>query len=367
MDDMPRPRPPHLHRETSRHGKPVWYVRIGKGPRIRLRSEFGTPDFHAEYQAAVTSQPRPKKGAAALGSLEWLIARYRETVDWSILSPATRRQRENIFKHVVASAGAQPYAKITEATIVSGRERRAATPAQARNFLDAMRGLFRWALEAGHIRTDPTANVKNLKRKKGPGFRMWTEDEMAAYEGRWPIGTRQRVWLDVLAYTGLRRGDVVRIGRQHVRNGVVTLKTEKGGFTVTVTLPILPVLAATLDAGPRGDLSFIVGERGEPLTKESFGNAFKKACRAAGVPGSAHGVRKIAATRAAENGPTVAELEAIFGWHGGAMAAHYTREANRVRLAREAMHKLANTGGTSIPAPDGEVRAPERKAQSNQG
>jgi site-specific recombinase XerD len=134
------------------------------------------------------------------------------------------------LQHVVASAGAEPYARITEATIKAGRDRRAATPAQARNFLDAMRGLFRWALEANHVKTDPTAQVKNPKRKKGPGFRKWTEDEMAAYERRWPIGTRQRVWLDVIAYTGLRRGDLVRIGRQHVRNGVATLKTEKGGL-----------------------------------------------------------------------------------------------------------------------------------------
>jgi integrase len=205
-----------------------------------------------------------------------------------------------------------------------------------------MRGLFRWATEAQHLKADPTAGIRNPKRKKGPGFRPWTEDDMAAYDRRWPVGTRQRVWRDVIAYTGLRRGDVVRIGRQHVRNGVATLQAEKGAFTVTVTLPILPILEASLKAGPCGDLTFIVGAEGRPLTKESFGNAFRKACRAAGVPGSAHGVRKIGATRAAENGATDAELEAIFGWHGGAMARHYTREANRARMAREAMHKLAN-------------------------
>jgi hypothetical protein len=45
----------------------------------------------------------------------------------------------------------------------------------------------------------------------------------------------------------------VRLGRQHVRNGVATLKTEKGGFTVEVNLPILAALHATLDAGPCGD------------------------------------------------------------------------------------------------------------------
>jgi hypothetical protein len=105
-----------------------------------------------------------------------------------------------------------------------------------------------------------------------------------------------------------------------LRNGVAIIKAEKSQFTLEVSLPILPVLAETLSAGPCGDLSFICGKRGEPLTKESFRNLFKDACRAAGVPGSAHGVRKIAATRAANAGATVAQLEAIFGWVGGTMA-----------------------------------------------
>ena len=155
---------------------------------------------------------------------------------------------------------------------------------------------------------------------------------------------------------GVHRG-----GRQHVRDGVGTIKTEKSGFTVAVTLPILPVLARTLEAGPCGDLTFIAGERGQPLTKESFGNVFRDACRAANVPGSAHGMRKIAATRAANHGATVAQLEAIFGWSGGTMASHYTRSADRQRLAFEAMHKLANDERTSIPAPDGQVRARSEK------
>jgi hypothetical protein len=38
MDDMPRPRPPYLSREVTRHGKPVWYVRRD-GKRIRLKAD----------------------------------------------------------------------------------------------------------------------------------------------------------------------------------------------------------------------------------------------------------------------------------------------------------------------------------------
>jgi len=212
-----------------------------------------------------------------------------------------------------------------------------------------------------HVAVDPTEGVKNPPRNRGDGLRPWTENDVDAYEKWWPIGTRQRVWLDVLLYTGLRRGDAVQLGRQHVRDGVASLKTEK--TDMLVTLPILPVLAATLKAGPCGDMTFIAGANSRPLAKASFGNTFRDACRAAGVPGSAHRVRKIAATRAANAGATVAQLEAIFGWSGGTMASLYTRAADRRRLAREAMHTLGNEKPTSIVAPRRPSVAPRRKHQ----
>jgi integrase len=343
---MPRPRPPHLHRQVTRHGRIVWYVRIGHGPRIRLRAEYSTPEFEAEYRAALEGRlVEQRKRETAVGSLTWLFDRYRETVAWTGLSIATRRQRENIMHGVLAQAGDESGATIKRAHIVAGRDRRAGTPAQARNFLDAMRGLFRWAVDAGYLKADPTTGVKNPARPKTGGFPVWTEDDVAKYEAHWPIGTKERVWLDVLLYTGLRRGDAVQLGRQHVREGVARIRTEKSQDQVTVTIPILPALAATLAAGPCGELAFICGEGGKSLTKESFGNMFRDACRAAGVAKSAHGVRKIGATRAAENGATVAELEAIFGWQGGGMASLYTRAADRARLAKGAMSKLVLSEG----------------------
>jgi integrase len=327
---------------------------------------FGTSEFDAEYQSALAAKPRPAKAGAAIDTLAWLIERYRETTAWGDLSLATRRNRENHFKHVIRTAGHLPYRKIQQAAIIAGRDRRAATPAQARNFLDAMRGLFKWAKAAKHLAVDQTEGVKNPARKKGPGFPVWTEADAEAYDQRWPIGTRERVWRDVLFYTGLRRGDAVSIGRQHVRDGIATLRTEKSQGEMIVWIPILPILQRTLDAGPIGDLAFICGKTGKPFTKESFGNAFKEACVKAGIPNkSAHGCRKIAATRAAENGATVAQLNAIFGWRGTAMASLYTEAAERKRLAREAMSKLAtqNETTTSIPAPGPAVRGAARKTQ----
>ena len=321
-----------------------------------MRASYGTPEFDREYVAAVTCKPVYDFGKLGAATLAWLWDRYRQTPDWTTLKPATRRQRENLMQRVLVISGREPFTAINKRSIVAGRDARATTPSRARHFLDVMRRLFRWAHEAGYVKVDPTVGVKNLPRKKGAGFAAWDENDVEAYQRRWPIGTRRRVWLDVLLYTGLRRADAALIGRQHVRNGVATMRLEKGNDTVVVTLPILAVLQKTLDAGPTGDLAWICGEQGKPFVKESFGNALAEAARAAGVPKSAHGVRKIAATTATLNGATVKELEAIFGWQGGRMAALYTEAADRVHLAKMAMTKL-DASRTSPPSPSVQVRA----------
>ena len=158
MEAMPRPRPPHLHKETNRHGTTVWYVRIGKGPRTRLRAKFGTPEFDAEYKAATSGAPKPGTATRVLAtSLQWLWDSYRETGAWQTdLSQATRRQRENIMLHVLKESGDKPYAAIKTEHVQAGVDRRAKTPNAARNFLDTMKGLFRWAKKRQHIKADPT-------------------------------------------------------------------------------------------------------------------------------------------------------------------------------------------------------------------
>jgi integrase len=344
MSTMPRPRPPHLIHERTRHGAPVWYVRVGKGPRIRIKATYGTAEFAEAYRAALAGEAVKPAPAASTGTLRWLVDRYRQSSEWTALSKATRRQRDNIFWHVLQLSGDQPFAAVTKATIAKARDRRSETPFAALNFLKTMRGFFRWAEAAGYVESDPTYGVKG-KTPRTEGFEVWTEDEAARFESRWPVGTRERLAFDLLIYTGLRRGDVARLGRQHIRDGVLTMRTEKTGEVVT--LPILLPLAASIAATRTGDLALVATGKGGPFTKESFGAFFREACDAAGVRKSAHGLRKLGATRAAENGATVAQLEAIFGWRGGKMAALYTREADRKRLAKDATGKLVR----EIPIP----------------
>lgn len=336
---MPRPRPPHLHKQTSRHGKTVWYFRQGHGPRIRMPGEYGSPEFTAAYKAAIYGGAKPAGQKIDAKSLQWLADQYRKSADWSDLGAATRRQRENIFIHVLETAGHLPFEAIGRRQIMEGIDKRRETPFAGRHFLYSMRGLLQWAVKHEHIPADPTAGI-SAPTPDTEGFEPWTDDEIAKYEARWPLGTRERLALALFLYTGLRRGDAAALGPQHVRNGVITLKAQKTGTPVII--PILPELQEVIDATPTGANAFITGERGKPLTKESLGNWFRECCDAAGVKGkSAHGLRKSGATRAAENGATVAQLEAIFGWTGGRMASHYTKTVDRARLARDAMGTLS--------------------------
>jgi integrase len=367
---MPRPRPPHLHREPNRHGNVVWYVRRDHGPRLRLRAEYGSQEFWAQYRAALEGAAPPARQPKT-NSLRWAIDRYRKSSAWAGLANATRRQRENIFRQVINTAGDVPLREVEGETIRAGRERRAGKPHAANNFLKAMRGLFAWAIDEELIALDPTKGVRLLV---GPndadGFHTWTEEELDRFEARWPIGTRERLAFDLLLYTGLRRGDAVRLGVQHVRDGVISIRTEKhrrGKPGELITIPILGPLADSIAATKTGDLTFLVTADGHPWVKESFGNWFRDVCRAAGCPGSAHGLRKAGAVRAVERGATERQLMAIFGWSTSKMAQLYTRAADRSRLARDAAQLLLpeQSGNKKLPHPrSGAGGKPKRREKS---
>ena len=118
IPDMPRPRPPHLHREMNRHGKAVWYVRIGKGSRTRIKAQYGNPEFEAAYQSAVMGERPQGPGKAARGTLGWLFDLYRQTTAWTDLAQSTRYKREKIMMRVLATAEHQPVsAKIGRAHV----------------------------------------------------------------------------------------------------------------------------------------------------------------------------------------------------------------------------------------------------------
>jgi len=335
---MPKPRFPNLRRERTRHGRTVWYYRQDDGPRIRIKGEFGTDEFIESYKSALSGPYQSsKKMELRTGMLGGLLSSYRKSAAWTSLSPTTRKQRDALFASFGDALGVQ-FAEITRKEIAAGLQRRKETPFAANNWLKAMRAVFRWALDEELVDIDPTVGVRSLKTKTD-GFHAWTNREVEQFERQWPIGTRERLALAVLLNTGFRRGDAIRLGEGNRRGDAFYIRTQKTGQAVI--LPILTSLSHIIEASPVGKTTYLAQINGEPWNVFSFGNWFHDACRAAGVPGSAHGLRKLAATRLWEAGVSEAQLDAAMGWKtGSGMSRIYARKADRERLGREAFDKL---------------------------
>ena len=188
-----------------------------------------------------------------------------------------------------------------------------------------------------------------MRRTGGDGFHTWTEDEIAQFESAHPIGSRERLALALGLYTAQRRGDVIRMGRQHLSDcldqrlrelGVTKMLFARQQKTGTeLKLPIHPELQAMLDLVPATQMTFLTTLRGKPWDGKSFTQWFAVACDKAGLSSKCtfHGLRKASLTRLADAGCTPHEIMAFSGHKSLAEVERYTREADRKRLAQAAM------------------------------
>lgn len=198
--------------------------------------------------------------------------------------------------------------------------------------------LCRFAVDNEWRRDDPTIGIRPL-RAKVEGFVSWSEEDIAAFETRWAVGTRQRLAMALLLYTGQRRSDVVGMGRQHVTGDAIRVVQSKTGAALVI--PMHRELREVLKDTPRTNLTFLITNLGEPFTAAGFGNWFRDACDGAGLKGrSAHGLRKAAARRLAEAGCSALQIGAITGHKTLKEISRYTAAADQERMARDAFDKL---------------------------
>src|SRR5260221_54465 len=137
-----------------------------------------------------------------------------------------------------------------------------------------------------------------LRRRGYPRVRLpglpWSPSFMAAYESalaaprtaigaaHQAIGTKARLALVLLLDTGQRRSDVVKMGRQPIRDGVLTVKQQKTGKPLAI--PVHPNLQVVLDATASEHLTFLVTATGKPYGGNHFSETFREWCDAAGLP-----------------------------------------------------------------------------------
>jgi integrase len=363
---MTRIRLEYVHEYRDRHGKLRRYFRRRGFKRIPLPGMPGSPEFMEAYQAALSSEtvPRSQIGGKRTvpGTVNALVVAYLDcsptsTSPFKALAAETRRTRRNILENFreehgdkrifYTAAGGQRVMLLTREHVQAIVNKKAVTPFAQRNLLNTLRAVFTWAVGERRVPDDPTLGVKRVKAKSA-GYKTWSDVEIERFEVKYSIGTKARLAFALLLYTGQRRGDVVKMGRQHVHNGVLTIDQRKteGGEEAHLEIPVHPKLQEIIDATPTvGVKTLLVTHFGKPYSAAGFSNWFRELCDEAGCPDvSAHGLRKATARRLAELGCSAHEIAAITGHATLSEVQRYTKAADRKRLAQSAMRKLIEGG-----------------------
>ena len=354
-----------ISEDTDRHGNVRRYLRCPGHPKIRLRSVPGTPQFLAEYQEAVAQTNGASKTASRSreikrGTFRHLCVQYFANGEYSALDVSTRNWQRRALEKICESHGDSAVSHMQPRHVRKLRDELLVTPAAANQRLKALRALFNWANEAEETTVNPTLGVKRIKYASA-GHHTWTDDEMAQYRKRHPIGTKPRLAFDLLRFIAFRREDVVRIGPYHIRNGRVEYRQAKNEHRnpIDVDIPLHPELAASIAAAETSTKTFLLTGFGKAFTPNGFGGKFKDWCRQADLPHcSAHGIRKATATTLAENTATPHEIMSITGHQTLEEVERYTKAARRRGMADTAMAKLTRHAEA---APDRKRTLPHRK------
>jgi integrase len=348
---------------VDRHG--TRRVRFRKsGVSIYLSGTPWSEEFMRQYAAALDGVKAQASnigaGRTVPGTVDALVKAYLDPSTSSPFKtgkPETQRTRRNILENFAKAHGDKPLYRtasngqrimlLTREHVQRIVNEKASTPFAQRNFVNTLHAMFKWAVAEGRIPDNPTLGVTRIKARSA-GFKTWTEGDIERMEAKYPIGSKGRLAFALILYTGLRRSDVVKLGRQHIHNGVITLDQSKteGSEEAHLEIPMHPKLAEIIEATPMvGVKTFLVTSFGKPYTAPGFGNWFRELADATGCFDiSAHGGRKATARRLAELGCSANQIAAITGHATLAEVQRYTKAADKKRMAREAMKKLSEAG-----------------------
>jgi integrase len=335
---MRRP-PKFVQGFIDRHGKPRFYFRRPSFKRLALPGLPWSPEFMAAYQQALAGQPLQIGSARTKpGTVRALAVSYFNSPDFRLLRPSSQAIYRGIIDRFCTQYGDNRIANLRREHVVKLIATWAERPGAANNLRKVLRAMMRHAVEIGLRTDDPTRDLRAI-RVKSDGFHSWNDDEIAQFEKRHPTGTPARLALALLLYTGQRRSDVVRMGPQHIRNGILAVRQQK--TQVELAIPVHSTLAAVITETPTYHLTFLTNQYGRPFTAGYFGQWFREQCDMVGLRHcSAHGLRKAAARRLAEAGCTAHEIAAITGHATLKEVARYSEAADRKHLAQSAMAKV---------------------------
>lgn len=329
--------PPGVTTYPDRYGRARYRFRRKGLPDKTLPEQPGTDRFRAAYEEALAGASRaPKVQPRTIGAA-WI--EVQATVEWRTLKPISQDQQRKVADRflcmTIAPGATETFATMPFAGMKRGHVKkilgRYSNPHAAEAALRLLRKLAGAALDLDWIENDPTHRVKF--RPKLIGHRAWTDTEMATFEARWPLGSKERTAYALALYVGHRRGDLAAARWDAFDGQGIVVVQEKTGAPLWI--PAHPNLQAALAVVARDAEHIISGPQRRGYTAESLGNLMADAIEDAGLPEDCvlHGLRKSTGRCLAEAGATTRQIMAVLGHKTIKEAENYTRGAEQKKLA----------------------------------
>jgi integrase len=327
----------------DRHGIVRRYLRRRGSPSVALPGEPGSLKFMQAYNAAIASAVVARRSHhRAPDCVAVVVAGFYKSAAFVNLKPNSQTAYRLVLDAFTAKHGHRSVRDMPAHVARKLIEEIGETKPAMANLTRKILHRFMAYVVKGGFRTDNPLSV--VDTYKLGSRHCWTDAELKAYEKRWPLGTRQRLAYALLLYTDQRVGDVCRMRRQDIRDGMIHLVQQKTGKPLAI--PIHPALDRALKAGPVQGMTLIGDKHGRPIKAASLGQLIVKAAAAAALPAvcTAHGLRKALQRLLAEHGASSKELQAISGHATLKETERYTEAADQARLARSAMTRLPDEG-----------------------
>jgi integrase len=364
---MPRKLPPFVESWRDRHGKIRIYFRRSRGRRIPLPT-IGSENFDAAYQAALSGQieqTQPRRLRPVAGTIEALVESYLRSSGYLGLRLTTKAGYAWRIEEIRTRHGHRTLTGLNRQRIVLGiLQPYANRPGTELSILKMLRVLIRHAINIGWLDHDPSLGIK---RPKTHEIRSWTEAEIERFEQHWPLDSKQRLAFALMLYTGQRRSDVHRMTWTDLTEGTIRVAQQKTNRKLSI--PLHRDLRLVLAGVARDHVTILNTKYGKPFTVAGFSQWLRRAITETGLPLDCqpHGLRKAAGRRLAEAGCSASEIMAVLGHKTLAEAERYTRDADQMRLAAEAMTKLEGRSANRIAQTDAEGLGNKTKSNDKSG
>lgn len=332
---------PYVQLYTAK-GRSYAYYRRG-AVRERLAGDIGSPEFLAAYHAAAEkfSNCRLPRGATEQwpeGSLGALILAWQAHTAFTKLQKKTQEGYLWGLSCLTDAQKALPVARMDRAWIIRTQDKLASTPGKANYFVTVLKKALFWGIDRGWLKTNPAMKIERLS--SGPGYRAWSNAEIAAFTGPEALAFALPVLLAL--YTGQRRGDVLCLPWSAYDGHSISLTQSKTGTMVSI--PAHPVLKKALDIAALNKTAITICTRpdGHAWRESHFAHAFAAKRIALQLPDDTqfHGLRHSAASRLAEAGASDAQIQAVTGHKSRQMVEHYTKGARTKKMAGDAIAML---------------------------